>query len=31
MENIGENAIWIQFQATLQFSISFIHPVDTFK
>ena len=29
MENTGENAIWVQFHATLQFSISFIHPINT--
>ena len=29
MEYIGENAIWVQFHATLQFSISFMQPVDT--
>ena len=28
-EYIGENAIWVQFHAALQFSISFIQTVDT--
>ena len=28
-EYIGENAIWVQFLGTLQFSISLIQPVET--
>ena len=29
VECIGENAIWVQFHATLEFSIPFMQPVDT--
>ena len=31
LEYIGENAVWVQFHATLRFSISFMQPVNTSK